>query len=223
MTQRVSFPFPSSAPFAGNIPDESTATEVADDEAARVACGRSSENSCRTGQKEDPLTSATDLAAAEKQREQEEWEIAMRVMAEQNREENRQEGLRLTLLGDETAVHAEAVRESGQQQNRGALVDAIRAQESLGAAADCHGVAELGSRLSCAALESMSKKALVLHIQAMAAPDVLQAYGLSGSPNNVAKKTAKEKVCCPHIVRARKASDLNFGDPGSHSTSACRR
>ena len=222
MTHRVSFPFPSSAPFAGNIPDEFAATELAGDEAARVACGRSSKNSCRTGQKEDPLTSATDRAAVERQREQEEWDIAMRVMAEQKREENRQKGLRLSLLGDETAVAAEPERESGHQQNQGALADAMGAQESSGAAADYNDVAELGSRLSCAALESMSKKAIVLHIQAIAAPDVLQAYGLSGSPNNVAKKTAKEKVCCPHMVRARKVSDLCFGDPGSHSTSACR-
>jgi hypothetical protein len=56
------------------------------------------------------------------------------------------------------------------------------------------GGTQLPRRLDEETLEKMSKKELVVVLQQIAAPQVLQAAQLSGNPVNVAKKASKEKV-----------------------------
>jgi len=49
-------------------------------------------------------------------------------------------------------------------------------------------------RMEASALEAISKKELVLLVQGLASPQLLQASQLSGNPSTVAKKASKEKV-----------------------------
>jgi hypothetical protein len=49
-------------------------------------------------------------------------------------------------------------------------------------------------RMEARALEAISKKELVLLVQGLASPQLLQASQLSGNPSTVAKKASKEKV-----------------------------
>jgi hypothetical protein len=213
-----------SAPFADDSPD-APATRGEIGEALGASDSGGCSQSCRVTVKQEIVSKAAcanpvanappglieagtasvrDPAEEQRQREQEEWEAAMRVMAEEKLAESRQEELRLSLLQQsssggrvedadaavESAVPALA-EHTAELNSRPAIAQAPAAT----AAGVCAG-ADLGDRLDACALESMSKKELVAYIHAMAAPDVLQAYGLSGSPSNVAKKTAKEKVCC---------------------------
>ncbi len=219
-----------SAPFASDFPGAPAARDEMGEALGASDCGGCGE-SCRVTVKQEIVSKAAcassvahalpglneastasmqDRAQAQRQREQEEWEVAMRVIAEEKMEESRQEELRLSLLKhSDSGVRLEDADASLQSASATpALAEdtaAMHPWPAIGhapaaAAAGVCSVADLGDRLDACALERMSKKELVAHIQAMAAPDVLQAYGLSGSPSNVAKKTAKEKVCCDAVV-----------------------
>jgi hypothetical protein len=115
-----------------------------------------------------------DEAAAQRQREEEEWEAAKRAMDEQDAEE-RNHAKKLAAQGAkvvcDTVSTAPATSQSPSTKSGGLPV-----------------------RMDAMALEAMSKKELVLLVQVLASPQLLQAAQLSGNPINVAKKASKEKV-----------------------------
>jgi hypothetical protein len=144
-----------------------------------------------------------DEAAGQRQREEEEWEAAKRAMDEQDAEE-RNHAKKLA------AQQARVVVETVEAKETEAGVEAVKKEEEAdqGARVVCDTVStapatnqspstESGGfpvRMEAMALEAMSKKELVLLVQVLASPQLLQAAQLSGNPHNVAKKASKEKV-----------------------------
>ena len=115
-----------------------------------------------------------DEAAAQRQREEEEWEAAKRAMDEQDAEERN---------------HAKKLAAQGAKVVCDAVCTAPATSQSPSTKSG-----GLPVRMDAMALEAMSKKELVLLVQVLASPQLLQAAQLSGNPINVAKKASKEKV-----------------------------
>lgn len=144
-----------------------------------------------------------DEAAAQRQREEEEWEAAKRAMDEQDAEE-RNHAKKLaaqqarvvveTVESKETEAGAEAVKKE-EEADQGAKVvcDTVSTAPATSQSPSTKS-GGLPVRMDAMALEAMSKKELVLLVQVLASPQLLQAAQLSGNPINVAKKASKEKV-----------------------------
>jgi len=137
-------------------------------------------------------STALEEAGLQRQREEEEWKVAKAIMEEQREDEREREEHRCQHDAEARVAKTAAARALQQpvEENKTHADDPA----AYSPANDVGGVATLPIQIAEEALESMSKKELVLLVQRIATAQVLQANQLSGNPNNVAKKASKEKV-----------------------------
>jgi hypothetical protein len=98
-----------------------------------------------------------------------------------------------TLEAKATEAGAEAVKKEETDQGSKVVRDTVSTAPATNQSPSTK-IGGLPVRMEAMALEAMSKKELVLLVQVLASPQLLQAAQLSGNPNNVAKKASKEKV-----------------------------